>query len=621
MQAPKAHIFWNAPFGQRHLTLWLKTFGYQVFPEKNPYVPHMGPDDVLFLGPDVPVPEAISSHPLRIGLGRPLDGSPFCLKMPTAPRVLAHLLKNLHTPERITDYTPGIPADFIDIIPWLGTLDASNSDVHIPELFQYIDDPKADTAILPVLTDRIQALLRSIPELILLGLEQGGGRTRTLCARMAGTLAEEEALPLLLSLLHVSEHADETEALIRALGAFSHPEARKQLHREIQGQDTLRSLAAIESLAQKADTRDIALLSRLISHPETLIAVDAAGALAAIGSPDAYTALASHLHPEDALVRKVVATLLAQAGEKALLPLMAAMRRANDQERIIGALVLGHMGLPQALDCLCEQLRHPNASVRFSACEALGRIPSEKTFFPLSAALEDPNQDVVCAAITGLNHQHPQSGIQAVRQSMTVNPQAHSTLVAAIAAMQATHLFLGLSQDRKLARDIVQAAAQSQNRRLLHRFLEASAHISDPGTRQGCEALLRQAIREIPPDRPRILVVDDSPTMRRFYETLLPQYGYAVETARDGLDALNRLRPDPTRFSLVLTDLNMPNKNGIELTRALREEMGTPLPILMVSTETLENQEKSARNAGINAFLRKPFTAKDLAHNLASLLP
>ncbi|TWI73284.1 HEAT repeat protein [Desulfobotulus alkaliphilus] len=623
MQGTRTHIFWDAPFGRRHLIPWLIKFGYPPSPrEKTIREEDPAPLEIVFTGAGSLLPSDLTDNTIRICIGaEPDKKTNFFLQTPIAPRALAHLLANLRHPEKICCYTPGIPSDFMEIIPWLDSLNTGNAAIYLPELFQYIDGKRADTAVIPLLTDKIQTLLEKNPDLLLLGLEQGGLRTKIICARTAGQLDLKEALPLMLNLLHKSQIPDESETLIRAIGMFSTPAARECLKEEATGEDTVRALAAIESLGKNhASPETFRLLSSLIDHAEPIRAADAASALAATDTEAAYEALAEHLHPEDALVRKVVATLLVRAGKKAVLPVSRTMDKGSPQEKIMGALILGYMGLEEAIGPLCGQLRHPDASVRFSVCEALGRIASEKTFIPLTAALEDSNQDVVCAAITGLNYQHPKTGANAVRQAMAARPQRKSTLIAAIAAMQAIDLFLGLSEDRKTTKAIVQTAAESRNPLLLHRFLKACASMENPITRQGCEAMLRKAIEEIPPERPRILVADDSPTMRRFYETLLPQYGYTVETARDGLNALTRLQTDPARFALVLTDLNMPNKNGIELSMSIREKIGTDLPILMVSTETLENQKTIALQAGVNAFLSKPFTTEKIIARIRSLL-
>ncbi|MCW7754521.1 response regulator [Desulfobotulus sp. H1] len=624
MQEPKVHIFWESPLGREHLSLWLKKLGYSPAPFSPSAYRNQTTADapIIFSGPGHELPAALPGNTQNIHIGRePGKATRLFLKTPVAPRALAHLLAHLDHPEKIHAYSPGIPTDFMDMIPWLDTLTPRNAPILLPELFQYLDDRKADTAILPLLTEKVQVLLNSSPELILLGLEQGGYRTRRICARTAGSIRLNKALPILMHLLTDTDNSEEGEILIRALGHFPDAMVRRVLHKEALGEDTLRALAAIECLgAIHRDNDSIALLSDLIEHPEGIRAVNAANALAAAGTPEGYTALAAHLHPDDAVVRKEVATLLVRGGEKAIQPIIQAMKTASTPGRVIGCLILGYTGLTEAIDSLCIQLRHKDANVRFSACEALGRIPSEKTFLPLSAALEDTNADVVCAAITGLNLQHPKTGARAVRQALLAHPHRSSTLIAAMAAMQATALFIGLSEDRKLTLSIIKTAAESRNTRLLHRFLEACSSIPHSATRQGCEHILRKAIDEIPAERPRILVTDDSPTMRRFYETLLPQYGYTVETARDGLNALARIQPDPSRFALLLTDLNMPNKNGIELTRLVREELGQEFPILMVSTETLESQKKAAFEAGVTAFLSKPFTTADLVWHIRKLL-
>ena len=104
----------------------------------------------------------------------------------------------------------------------------------------------------------------------------------------------------------------------------------------------------------------------------------------------------------------------------------------------------------------------------------------------------------------------------------------------------------------------------------------------------------------------KFLVVDDSPTMRRIVCNALREIGYSELTeAEDGNDALEKLSDDPVDF--VITDWNMPNMNGLQLTQAIRQhpEYGT-LPILMVTGLDDDDAIDMAFSAGATDFATKP---------------
>lgn len=104
--------------------------------------------------------------------------------------------------------------------------------------------------------------------------------------------------------------------------------------------------------------------------------------------------------------------------------------------------------------------------------------------------------------------------------------------------------------------------------------------------------------------RRRILVVDDSITVREVERQLLSRRGYAVEVAVDGKDGYNALRAG--RFDLLVTDVDMPRMTGIELIRALRREPRfADLPIIIVSYKDREEDRRQGLEAGASAYLTK----------------
>lgn len=117
-------------------------------------------------------------------------------------------------------------------------------------------------------------------------------------------------------------------------------------------------------------------------------------------------------------------------------------------------------------------------------------------------------------------------------------------------------------------------------------------------------------------DKPRILVVDDEPQLTRVLRTGLKSHGYDVRTAADGLSGLetfNDWHPD-----LVITDLAMPNMNGLELCRKLRAV--SPVPVIVLSAKGEEKTKVEALDIGADDFVTKPFGIDELLARIRAAL-
>jgi chemosensory pili system protein ChpA (sensor histidine kinase/response regulator) len=112
-------------------------------------------------------------------------------------------------------------------------------------------------------------------------------------------------------------------------------------------------------------------------------------------------------------------------------------------------------------------------------------------------------------------------------------------------------------------------------------------------------------------DQPRVLIVDDSLSVRNSLSQLMTDGGYQVVVARDGLEAIDML--DKERPDIILTDLEMPRMNGLELVSYIRNsERWSPMPIVMITSRTLAKHRKQAEAAGVNRYITKPFTEDDV---------
>ena len=103
-----------------------------------------------------------------------------------------------------------------------------------------------------------------------------------------------------------------------------------------------------------------------------------------------------------------------------------------------------------------------------------------------------------------------------------------------------------------------------------------------------------------------IMVVDDARSMRGLISMTLQGEGYEVIEACDGQDAMVKI--EGQKVNMVISDLNMPNMNGIELIRSLKQDPRYKfLPIVMLTTESEEAKKKEGQEAGAKAWLVKPF--------------
>ena len=119
----------------------------------------------------------------------------------------------------------------------------------------------------------------------------------------------------------------------------------------------------------------------------------------------------------------------------------------------------------------------------------------------------------------------------------------------------------------------------------------------------------------------KLLVVDDSSTMRRIIKNTLARLGYKdVLEGADGVEGWNQMNENPD-IEMLITDWNMPEMNGLELVKKVRaDERFKDLPIIMVTTEGGKAEVITALKAGVNNYIVKPFTPQVLKEKLAAVM-
>lgn len=119
-----------------------------------------------------------------------------------------------------------------------------------------------------------------------------------------------------------------------------------------------------------------------------------------------------------------------------------------------------------------------------------------------------------------------------------------------------------------------------------------------------------------------VLIVDDSAAIRKILQRVLRQTEMPIgniHEAGDGVEALAMLSAN--KVGLVLSDINMPNMDGLEFLSKLKsDEANKDLPVIMITTEGNQNKVMEAVNLGASGYVRKPFTTEQIKEKLTGLI-
>ncbi len=117
----------------------------------------------------------------------------------------------------------------------------------------------------------------------------------------------------------------------------------------------------------------------------------------------------------------------------------------------------------------------------------------------------------------------------------------------------------------------------------------------------------------------KILIVDDSSTVRDEVGGFLTKNGLNVITAIDGKDGLSKLKANPG-IKLVLSDVNMPNMDGLTMVEKIRSELGnSAVSVIMLTTESNPNLKERGKAAGVKGWIVKPFKGESVLETFKKL--
>ncbi len=461
-------------------------------------------------------------------------------------------------------------------------------------------------ASLPIIRETLISNLIAYPDILLKSLTNPEIADKRLMIETAGELKFEEATPALIELLGQTDGMETIRLIIDNMGLIGDPESTNTLTDYLYAADRDLIIAAIHALGQiGTNTAMHRLAERMGTDNELDLII--LGIFAEVQDQISLEKLNDTLRSHYAHMRIYAKDELVRIGSKSV-PVLIENLKEGDSDLLIHTLnVLGEIGDESAIMPIRTLLntvpRNPN--VRFAAYEALALLPLRKGAYTLAAGLTDGEDHVCTAAARAIDRNFNEILAAGIKNMIRVQTDEARHIVKIIVNAQVDNIFLSLAPE-----DFFQELALIY---LPHAHRDIKEHyialLKEKGLVDFAAKISGAQFEK--KTRVKVCAVDDSRMILNIYKATLHELGFdpvLFEFPAGALEWLAKEKP-----ALVLTDLNMPEISGIELTRRIRalypmEE----LPVIMVTTQSDVQDHEAAAAAGVNTILIKPFNADSL---------
>jgi CheY-like chemotaxis protein len=476
----------------------------------------------------------------------------------------------------------------------------------VPLLSHLLTTQPELSAGLPIIRETLISHLIAYPDILLRSLANRDIADKTVMIETAGELKFEEATPALIALLAESRVAATIRLIIETLGMIGDPESINTLTDYLYAADRDLIIAAIHALGLVGtNTAMHRLAERMGTDNELDLMI--LGIFAEVQDQVSLEKLNDTLRSHYAHMRIYAKDELVRIGVKAV-PVLIENLKETDSDLLIHTLnVLGEIGDDSAIMPIRALLntvpRNPN--VRFAAYEALALLPLRKGAYTLAAGLTDSEDHVCTAAARAIDRNFNEILAAGIKNMVRAQNDEARHIVKIIVNAQVDNIFLSLAGE-----DYFQELALMY---LPHAHRDIKDHYATLLKRQGMDAFAARIDGGERDGRIRVKVcaVDDSRMILNIYKATLHELGFDPVLFEFPAGALEWLAKD--KPALVLTDLNMPEISGIELTRRIRTLYpAAELPVIMVTTQSDVQDHEAAAAAGVNDILIKPFNAQSL---------
>ncbi len=516
--------------------------------------------------------------------------------------------------------------DFIDQITILNDIAGGKDPQHLPGLIDLFESPTGDTGVDYMVVGALNAVLGTSESTVVQGLDSPSRPFRTLCIRTAGEYAFAAAAEPLARMAGTDSDPDLLIEILASLAKIRPAGGAEVFRRFLRHEDHLLAAMAMEMAGVYADPQALPVLVETIRQAESdenyercdITTWKAIDALAAIANPESLGFLAHSVHHKNPTARRIITDAMVRLGETALPHLEPIYGTGSTDERILASNIAGFIGARKGADALVRSFdagHFTDPNVRYAAFEALGRIGTLKGLVCLVDGLDENDELTLMAVVTGLERHAAPGVLKTISERIAKGGEPSLRIARAIIASRALRLFVELYKDENVGDILVDALVQSQDQETLDAFAQRLGEIGTPRAKADAASLpkAKSATR-------RALAADDSKSMLALYRRILTELGFEVLLAANGQEAYSFVE-NGEMVDLVITDMNMPVMDGVELVGKLRASFGyEDVPIIMVTTESENSQRNVAAKAGVGTFITKPFKPDVLKATLLELL-
>jgi len=503
----------------------------------------------------------------------------------------------------------------------LGLILESEKKISIPLLeFLYNVSEKESKFQLRIYETIIEVLYTN-QNVIVEKIKNAKDKTPLLFVKLAGDLENSDVIPHFITRLNNETDKNILSEILYSLGKIGNKEGAKAVAEFLFFGDEMLKEAAIKSLSTiGGELAANQLFSALEGGNDIdLLIIDS---LSDIQDMPAIEKLSELLKSEHENLRNASMKCLINIGPKSVPLITENLKSSNSDEVIHSMTTLGHIGDDKALPAILKVLNSnpEDSNIRFAIYEAMERIPSKKSAISLANGLHDPVEQVRMAAAKAVD-KNLSPVLIAGMKNMISNEDAQSDLiVGALINSGSEEIFKNLSDldsFKTIAKKHIVTGTAPETKA---KFIGVMKKLGNTDFADDIEKIEN---KESLGDETVVYVVDDSKMMLRLYSNKLYAMGYQVQTYHIPEEALTETlqkKPD-----ILITDLNMPGLNGMQLSKAIRKKYSIEeLPILMITTQSDFIGEKSSdtdtsitkgnlKNSGVNEVLHKPFKDEELS--------
>ena len=484
----------------------------------------------------------------------------------------------------------------------------SRGDVHftVPILLHMMTEHVDITDSLPVIKETLLSSLLAYPELLIDFLSDPSIKDKTHLINVAGELRFEEAVPALLYLVANSENEAEINHIISTLGLIGDPQAVNTLTDYLYAANRDLIITAVQALGQVASPSAMHRLAERMGTDNELDYM-ILSIFADVQDPTCLEKLNETLASHYAHMRIYAKQELVRIGSKAV-PLLIDNLLQDDPDFIIHTLnVLGDIADESAIMPIRKLLgKEPkDANIRFAAYEALALLPLRKGAYTLTAGLTDKEDHVCVAAARAIDQNYSEILAAGIKNLLRSKSDEARHITKIIVSAQVDKVFLSLAGE-----DFFQEMSLVY---LPHAHKDTKEHYIELLNEHGYEDFARKITGEEVDTgtKLKVVAVDDSRMILNIYKATLHELGYEPVLFEFPAGAIEYLMKE--KAAIMLTDLNMPEISGVQLSAQIRKKYTSDeMPIIMVTTQNEQNDNKAAFDAGVDKIIQKPFNAKIL---------